>query len=166
MEEEKKKEEELAKAAKKKKKEGLLSFLYQQSGKTEKGGMEFSLANLFKCMCFTHEDESDPKKQLVKIAASMEEVSNRISRIERKDLTLILDTIQMPFDIEVLNLKMTMTLSDNIGVSGGGGGGGGLGFLGFRRRSSTGGQRRGTRGSIMGLGAPLREEEVITQDTR
>ena len=39
--------------------------------------MEFNLANLFKCMCFTHEDENNPKKQLVQIAASMEEVTGR-----------------------------------------------------------------------------------------
>ena len=79
---EKEQEEEMKKAAKKKKKEGLLSFLYQNQKNTEKGGLEFSLANLFKCMCFTHEDEGDPQKQLVKIAASMEEVNSRLNKIE------------------------------------------------------------------------------------
>ena len=48
---------------------GLLGFLMQQtSGKAEKGGLEFSLANLFKCMCFTHEDPEDSQKQLVKVS--------------------------------------------------------------------------------------------------
>ena len=36
-------------------------------GAAEKGGLEFSLANLFKCMCFTHEDPDDSKKQLVNV---------------------------------------------------------------------------------------------------
>ncbi len=86
--EEKRQEEELKKEAKKKKKDGgLLDFLYRQQGNTEKGGLEFSLANLFKCMCFTHEDESDPKKQLIKMAATMEEVGHRLSRIEGQTIT-------------------------------------------------------------------------------
>lgn len=69
LEEQQKQEEDLKKAAMKKKKEsGLLGFLMQQaSGHAEKGGLEFSLANLFKCMCFTHEDPDDPQKQLVKV---------------------------------------------------------------------------------------------------
>ena len=53
---------------KKKKEGGLLGMLLQQaSGNSEKGGLEFSLANLFKCMCFTHEDPEDTGKQLVKV---------------------------------------------------------------------------------------------------
>lgn len=36
-------------------------------GAAEKGGLEFSLANLFKCMCFTHEDPDDSQKQLVNV---------------------------------------------------------------------------------------------------
>ena len=65
----KKAEEEMKKEAMKKKKDaGLLGSLLQQAtGNAEKGGLEFSLANLFKCMCFTHEDPEDPKKQLVKV---------------------------------------------------------------------------------------------------
>ncbi len=69
-------------AKKKKKQEGLLGFLMQKAGASDKGGLEFSLANLFKCMCFTHEEEEGPKKQLVRIAASMEEVNSRLARIE------------------------------------------------------------------------------------
>ena len=65
----KKAEEEMKKEVLKKKKDtGLLGSLLQQAtGNAEKGGLEFSLANLFKCMCFTHEDPEDPKKQLVKV---------------------------------------------------------------------------------------------------
>ena len=70
LEDQKKQDEELKKEAAKKKREGgILGFLMQQaSGKAEKGGLEFSLANLFKCMCFTHEDKEDPQKQLVKVS--------------------------------------------------------------------------------------------------
>ena len=69
LEAQQKKEEEMKKEAKKKE-GGLLGFLMQQTsaGKAaEKGGLEFSLANLFKCMCFTHEDPEDSKKQLVNV---------------------------------------------------------------------------------------------------
>jgi chitin synthase len=61
---------------------GLVGFLMQKSGVSEKGGLEFSLANLFKCMCFTHEEEEGPKKQLVKISAAMDEVNIRLGRME------------------------------------------------------------------------------------
>ena len=70
LEEQQRNEEAMKKEALKKKKEGgLLGFLMQQtSGKTaEKGGLEFSLANLFKCMCFTHQDPQDSQQQLVKV---------------------------------------------------------------------------------------------------
>lgn len=84
LEEERKKEKDMKDAAKKQKKNdgGLLGFLMQKSGVAEEGGFEFSLANLFKCMCFTHEVQDDPKKQLIKIAASMDEVNTRLSKME------------------------------------------------------------------------------------
>merc|ERR1719483_854020 len=53
-------------------------------GVAEKGGLEFSLANLFKCMCFTHEDPDDSKKQLVNIASSLDTVANRLKTIETR----------------------------------------------------------------------------------
>ena len=74
LEAQQKKEEEMKKEAAKKKsgEGGLLGFLMQQTSAAkaaEKGGLEFSLANLFKCMCFTHEDPEDSKKQLVNVIA-------------------------------------------------------------------------------------------------
>ena len=69
LEAQQKKEEEMKKEAKKKE-GGLLGFLMQQTsaGKAaEKGGLKFSIANIFKCMCFTHEDPEDSKKQLVNV---------------------------------------------------------------------------------------------------
>ena len=82
MEEEKKNMEEMKKTVKN---EGMLTNLLSQfnlDGKGgESGGLEFSLANLFKCMCFTHDDPLDPKKQLVEIATSLEKVNHRLSNI-------------------------------------------------------------------------------------
>ncbi len=74
----------MKKQAKKKKKDGgFLDFLYSKTGGPEqKGGIDFSLANLCRCMFFTHDEPDDPKKQLVKIAASMDDISSRLSKIE------------------------------------------------------------------------------------
>ena len=84
--EEQQKAAEAAKKEAKKKEGGLLGFLMQKagsSGNVEKGGLEFSLANLFKCMCFTHEDpDANPQKQLVKIAASIEDINTKLKKIE------------------------------------------------------------------------------------
>ena len=81
-EQEKAAEEEMKKAAKKQKRTGILGTILPQNRVAEKGGLEFNLANLFKCMCFTHEDANDPGKQLVKIAGSLEDVTHRLSKIE------------------------------------------------------------------------------------
>ena len=71
-EEEKRKAEEAAKKAKEAKKSegGLIGFLMESVGATgnaDKGGLDFSLANLCRCMCFTHEDTaaSDSKVRLL-----------------------------------------------------------------------------------------------------
>ena len=68
------------------KNEGMLSNLLQQlhlqGNGGDTGGLEFSLSNLFKCMCFTHDDPMDPKKQLVEIATSLEKVNLRLSKFE------------------------------------------------------------------------------------
>ncbi len=45
--------------AKQQKRAGLLGYFIKQAEENqEKGGMEFSLANLFKCMLFTKDDPS------------------------------------------------------------------------------------------------------------
>jgi len=49
---------------------------------TQTGSVDFSLGNVLRCMCFTHDDPHEPKKQLVKISSSLQEVSQRLSRIE------------------------------------------------------------------------------------
>ena len=71
-EEEKRKAEEAAKKAKEAKKSegGLIGFLMESvgaGGGQDKGGIDFSLANLCRCMCFTHEDTeaSDNKVSII-----------------------------------------------------------------------------------------------------
>ena len=84
MEADKKEVEEMNKKVKKD--GGMMSGLLEQfnlGGKGgDKGGFELNLANLFKCMCFTHDDPLDPKKQLVSIASSLDKVNHRLSNIE------------------------------------------------------------------------------------
>ena len=83
LEAEKKRQEKAATEAKKNKGGLLGSLMDHVSGKGgTDGGIEFGFANLFRCMCFTHDDPMEPKKQLVKIAATLDDVSTRMARIE------------------------------------------------------------------------------------
>jgi len=50
--------------------------------KGETASVDFSFGNVLRCMCFTREDPLEPKKQLVKISESLEDVAKRLSRIE------------------------------------------------------------------------------------
>ena len=84
MEADKKEVEEMNKKVKKD--GGMMSGLLEQfnlgGNGGDKGGFELNLANLFKSMCFTHDDPLDPKKQLVSIASSLDKVNHRLSNIE------------------------------------------------------------------------------------
>ena len=81
---------ELAAEEAKRKREGIVGTLMGQfkfgDGVGESGGetasVDFSLGNVLRCMCFTHDDPHEPKKQLSKISASLNEVSARLSKIE------------------------------------------------------------------------------------
>ena len=79
-------EAELAAAEAKRKKDGIMGTLMGQfkfgESEGETGSIDFSLGNVLRCMCFTHEDPHEPKKQLVNISTSLQEVSKRLSRIE------------------------------------------------------------------------------------
>merc|ERR1711892_234093 len=84
--------EEIVAMEAKRTKEGMMGtlmgqFKFGQSGSkatetSETGSIDFSLGNVLRCMCFTHEDPHEPKKQLVNIATSLQKVSDRLSRIE------------------------------------------------------------------------------------
>ena len=48
----------------------------------DEGGIEFSLAGLFKCMFFTHKKENPEREQLLHIAKSLEVLDERMESIE------------------------------------------------------------------------------------
>ena len=52
-------------------------------GGGEKGSVDFSCGNILRCLCFTHDDPHDPSKHLQKIEGHMQEVNNRLEKIER-----------------------------------------------------------------------------------
>ena len=89
--EEKDRKEALAEEAKRKK-NGLMgtimgglnlgSITGGSNDKGETASVDFSFGNVLRCMCFTREDPLEPKKQLVKISESLEDVAKRLSRIE------------------------------------------------------------------------------------
>merc|ERR1711892_254401 len=72
-------------------KEGLVGTLLDQfnlggdSGET--ASVDFSLGNVMRCMCLTHDDPLEPKKQLINISSSLDEVSKRLNRIESRSGT-------------------------------------------------------------------------------
>jgi len=86
LEREKKEEEERQAELKKKKKEGLVGTLLDQFNlageKGDTASVDFSLGNVLRCMCFSYDDPLEPKKQLVKISSSLDDVSKRLNRIE------------------------------------------------------------------------------------
>ena len=84
--------EEIAKMDEERRKAGLLGVM--KSGLSiglegrrtnkpeEKGSVDFSLGNVMRCMCFTHEDPHDPSKQMERMADNMEKMANRLAKIE------------------------------------------------------------------------------------
>ena len=86
LEREKKEEEERQAELKKRKKEGLLGTLMDQFNlggeKGDTASVDFSLGNVLRCMCFSHDDPLEPKKQLVKVSSTLDEITKRLGRIE------------------------------------------------------------------------------------
>ena len=92
LEREKKDKEEAMAEEAKRKKNGLMGTILGglnlgnlTGGSDDKGetaSVDFSFGNVLRCMCFTREDPLEPKKQLVKISESLEDVAKRLSRIE------------------------------------------------------------------------------------
>ena len=86
LEREKKEEEERQAELKKRKKEGLLGTLMDQfnlgGDKGDTASVDFSVGNVLRCMCFSHDDPLEPKKQLVKVSSSLDEITRRLARME------------------------------------------------------------------------------------
>ena len=86
LEREAKEEKERIEDLKKKKKEGLIGTLLDQfnlgGDKGDTASVDFSIGNVLRCMCFSHDDPLEPKKQLVKISSTLDDVAKRLNRIE------------------------------------------------------------------------------------
>ncbi|KAK2724897.1 hypothetical protein QYM36_001381, partial [Artemia franciscana] len=80
LEEEKKEAEEAQRQAKEK---SLLGLIHKTTAPEEEGSIDFSFANLFRCMLCTHRKPIDEKQQLVRIAESLEVLTKRLDSIER-----------------------------------------------------------------------------------
>lgn len=74
--------EEAKQAKKDEKNAGLLGYLMKKpEGAPQKGGVEFNLANLFKCMFFTHDDPAAmAHTKLVKIKKIAQKFQTIIQR--------------------------------------------------------------------------------------
>lgn len=92
MERDKKEEEQRLEEMKKKKKDGLVGTLLDQfnlgGDKGDTASVDFSIGNVLRCMCFSHDDPLEPKKQLVKISATLDDVSKRLNRIETTTVSI------------------------------------------------------------------------------
>nr|AFK08615.1 chitin synthase 2 [Locusta migratoria] len=67
------------------KKTGMFSFFtnFAEKTKTNKGSFEFSLANLFKCMCCTYPKPSEETELLMRVHGNLEMLGKRLDTIER-----------------------------------------------------------------------------------
>ena len=91
-EEEKRELEEIAKKDEERRRAGLFGVMKSglsigmdggnKNKPEEKGSVDFSLGNVLRCMCFTHEDPHDPSKQMERMADSMDRMANRLARME------------------------------------------------------------------------------------
>ena len=65
-------------AAAQKGKSGLLGYFQSITETKKKGNMEFSLGNLFSCLCCTTEDQTDVKKELLVMADKLDKIEKAI----------------------------------------------------------------------------------------
>ena len=62
--------------------ENFQTPLNKGGDKGDTASVDFSIGNVLRCMCFSHDDPLEPKKQLVKISATLDDVSKRLNKIE------------------------------------------------------------------------------------
>lgn len=51
--------------------------------KTQKGMLEFSLADLFKCVCCIHPGPGNEEKKLNEINETLQQINNRLNLLDR-----------------------------------------------------------------------------------
>ncbi|KAF0297192.1 Chitin synthase chs-2 [Amphibalanus amphitrite] len=63
---------------------GIMGFLSQfnSGAKEEEGSVDFSLGNVFRCMCCTYPKANDEREQLKRIADSIDNINKRMDSIE------------------------------------------------------------------------------------
>jgi len=69
---------EASKAASTKKDGGLLGYFQSMTESKKKGNLEFSLGNLFSCLCFTTEDQGDVKKEVMMMADKLDKIEKAL----------------------------------------------------------------------------------------
>lgn len=57
---------------------GMLAYFQSVADNRKKGNLEFSLGNLFSCLCFTTEDETDTKKELMLMADKLDKIERAL----------------------------------------------------------------------------------------
>lgn len=83
LEEERKEAEEAKRKARQKSLLGFLQNVNSGVGDGDEGGIEISLAGLFKCIFCTHPKSVDDKTQLIRIAESLDSLGKRLQTIEQ-----------------------------------------------------------------------------------
>ena len=58
---------------------GLLGYFQSLADSKKKGNMEFSLGNLFSCLCCTSEDQTDSKKELMMMADKLDKIEKALN---------------------------------------------------------------------------------------
>ncbi|XP_037075582.1 chitin synthase chs-2-like [Pollicipes pollicipes] len=73
---------------------GILGFLYQfnTTAKDDDGSVDFSLGNVFRCMCCTHPKEINEREQLKRIADSIDSINKRMDSLEGTGLQRLRST--------------------------------------------------------------------------
>lgn len=66
-----------------------------KQNKSEKGTLEFSLGNLFKCICCTYSGVSYEEKRLNEINESLQQINKRLNLLDRFDKLIIHHEIQL-----------------------------------------------------------------------
>jgi len=69
---------EVSKAASTKKEGGLLGYFQSMAESKKKGNLEFSLGNIFSCLCFTTEDQGDVKKEMMLMADKLDKIEKAL----------------------------------------------------------------------------------------
>ena len=67
------------KVAEKKGHSGLLGYFQSLTDSKKKGNMEFSMGNLFSCLCCTTEDQTDSKKELMLMADKLDKIEKALN---------------------------------------------------------------------------------------